>query len=217
MATIDRKELKTPDAFFQGIGTANRFFHDNRGLVVAAAVGLVAVFLIGVGWRSQRNAAADRAAAAFLRATDAMEESSPAAARSALTNVAESSRTPYASLSSLYLAELTLKDGDAEAAAAEYAKAAKELKPDYLKQAALVGQAFALEQAGKTAEAASAYSAAAAAGATYKEQALRGQLRAARAAGDTGLVKAAIQALLDGYPQSAGADDLAAELSRLEG
>ena len=122
---------------------------------------------------------------------------------------------PYGPLSGLYLAELDLKSGNAESAAELYGRTAKALDRDYLRQAAMVSQAFALEAAGKNADAATAYATAANAATTYKEQALRGQLRAARAADDTGLAKAALKALVEGFPQSQDADVLAAELAAL--
>jgi len=212
---LDRKDLKTPDAFFQGVGTANRFYHEHRAPMIVGTIAVVAIFLGIVSWRSSRNAAADNAAAAFLRATDAVEESSPESARSALTTVAQSGQHPYDALTGLYLAELDLGAGSAEAAADAYGRAAKSLDRDYLRQAALVGQAYALESAGKSADAATAYATAANAATTYKEQALRGQLRAARAANDIGLAKTALQALVDGFPQSPDVDALSAELAQL--
>jgi len=212
---LDRKDLKTPDAFFQGVGTANRFYHEHRTPMVVGTIAIVAIFLAAVSWRSSRNAAAESAASAFLRATDAVEESSPESARSALKTVAESGQSPYGALTGLYLAELDLKSGSAEAAAETYGRAAKELDRDYLRQAAMVGQAFALETAGKDADAATAYATAANAATTYKEQALRGQLRTAKAANDTGLAKAALKALVDGFPQSPDIDALSTELTQL--
>jgi predicted negative regulator of RcsB-dependent stress response len=212
---LDRKDLKTPDAFFQGVGTANRFYHEHRTPMIAGTIAILAIFLGTVSWRSSRNAAAESAAAAFLRATDAVEESSPESARSALKNVAESGEKPYDALTGLYLAELDLEGGNADAAAETYGRAAKELDRDYLRQAAMVSQAFALETAGKNADAATVYATAANAATTYKEQALRGQLRAAKAAKDPGLTKAALNALVEGFPQSPDADALSAELSRL--
>lgn len=216
MSDIDRKELKTPDAFFQGVGTANRFLQDNRAAVIASAVGVLVLFFGAVGYRAHRENVAQNAAAAFLRATDALEESSPESARSALNNVAGTAVAPYAAISSLYLAELELRTGDPETAAAAYANAAKELRPEYLKQAALVGQGFSLERAGKPADAAAVYAGAAAAGDTFKEIALRGQLRAAEAAGDEGLVKSAANAILEAFPESGDADDLAAKIASIE-
>jgi hypothetical protein len=216
MSDIDRKELKAPDAFFQSVGTANRFVQEHRAAVIAAGVGILALFFGAIGYRAHRENVAENAAAAFLRATDAMEESSPESARSALNNVASTSEVPYASLSSLYLAEIELQNGDPEAAASAYAEAAKELPNGFLKQAALVSQAFSLEQAGKAADAAAIYAGAAILGSTYQEVALRGQLRAAEAAGDTGSAKAAISALLEAFPQSDDADDLATKLERLQ-
>lgn len=212
---LDRKDLKTPDAFFQGVGTANRFYHEHRVPMVVGTIAIVACFLGIVSWRSSRNAAAESAAAAFLRATDAVEESSPESARSALQTVAESGMKPYGTLTGLYLAELDLKGGNADAAAEAYGRAAKDLDRDYLRQAAMVSQAFAMESAGKNADAATAYATAANAATTYKEQALRGQLRTAKAANDTGLAKAALAALVEGFPQSPDADRLSAELASL--
>ena len=158
---IDRKDLKTPDAFFQGVGTANRFYQEHRTAVILGSIAVIAVFVGTVSWRSSRTAAAESAAAAFLRATDAVEESSPASARSALENVAKSGEQPYGALAGLYLAELDLKGGDALAAADSYGRATKELDRDYLRQAAMVSQAFSLEKAGKNADAATAYATAA--------------------------------------------------------
>jgi len=213
---LDRKDLKTPDAFFQGVGTANRFYHEHRVPIIVGTVAVVAIFLGLVTLRSRQNAAADNAAAAFLRATDAMEESSPESARSALETVARSGEKPYDALTGLYLAELDLKSGSADTAAVAYGQTAKEVSRDYLRQAAMVGQAFALESAGKNADAATAYATAANAASTYKEQALRGQLRTARAANDTGLTKSALRALVDEFPQSPDIDTLSSELTQLE-
>ncbi|HET9062162.1 MAG TPA: tetratricopeptide repeat protein [Candidatus Binatia bacterium] len=212
---LDRKDLKTPDAFFQGVGTANRFYHEHRIPMIVGTIAVVAFFLGIVSWRSSRHAAAESAAAAFLRATDAVEESSPESARSALQTVAESGATPYGALTGLYLAELDLKGGNADAAAEAYGRTAKQLDRDYLRQAAMVSQAFALETGGKSADAATAYATAANAATTYKEQALRGQLRTAKAANDTGLAKAALAALVESFPQSPDADRLSAELASL--
>ena len=124
---LDRKDLKTPDAFFQGVGTANRFYHEHRIPMIVGTIAVVAFFLGIVSWRSSRHAAAESAAAAFLRATDAVEESSPESARSALQTVAESGATPYGALTGLYLAELELKGGNADAAAEAYGRTAKSL------------------------------------------------------------------------------------------
>jgi hypothetical protein len=214
---IDRKELKAPDAFFLGVGSVNRFFQENRAAAVGSVLAVVLLFAGTLAWRAQRTRSAENAAAAFLRATDAVEENSVESARSALGAVVQEKREPYGSLASLYLAELDLKAGNADAAAAAYGVAAKELDRDYLKQAALVGRAFALETAGKPADAAKAYAEASGVAATYKESALRAQLRNAKSVGDTELVKSALKGLVDGYPQSADADALSSELASLGG
>jgi predicted negative regulator of RcsB-dependent stress response len=214
---IDRKELKSPDAFFLGVGSVNRFLQENRAVAIGGVLAVVLLFGGAVAWRAQGRRSAENAAAAFLRATDAVEESSFESARSALGAVAAENREPYGSLASLYLAELDLKAGNADAAAAAYGVAAKELNRDYLKQAALVGRAFALETAGKPADAAKAYAEASSVASTYKESALRAQLRTAKSAGDSGLVKAALKGLVEGYPEGADADALSSELASLGG
>lgn len=212
---IDRKELKSPDAFFLGVGSVNRFIQENRALAIGGTIAVVLAFAGLASWRAQSRQARESAAAAFLRATDAVEESSFESARSALTTVAEDGGAPYGALAKLYLAEIDLETGNADAAAAAYGVAAKALDRDYLKQAALVGRAFALESSGKPAEAAKAYAEAVEAGSTYKESALRSQLRTARTAGDQVLVKSALEALVEAYPTAPDADALSSELASL--
>jgi hypothetical protein len=214
---IDRKELKSPDAFFVGVGSFNRFIQENRALTIGGTLALILAFIGLASWRSQSRQAEENAAATFLRATDAVEETSFESARSALTTVADDAGKPYGPLASLYLAELELKAGNADASAAAYGVVAKELDRDYLKQAALVGRAFALETAGNPGEAAKAYAEAAGAASTYKESALRSQLRTAKAAGDAELTKSALKALVESYPQSGDADALSSELAALGG
>ena len=214
---LDRKELKSPDAFFLGIGSVNRFVTENPTLAIGSVIAVLLLFGGAVTWRSHSRNMFDNAASAFLRATDAVEENSFESARSALTTVAQDRVEPYGSLAPLYLAEIDLKSGNNDAAAAAYGAAAEELHRDYLKQAALVGRAFALETSGKQSEAAKAYAAAAAAGPTYKESALRSQLRTAKAAGDQDLTKSALKGLIEAYPESPDADAFSSELATLGG
>lgn len=212
---IDRKELKAPDAFFLSVGSLNRFVTENPAAAIGSVIAVLLLFGGAVVWRAQSRHAAEGAASAFLRATDAVEEHSLESARSAFTTVAEDRVKPYGSLASLYLAEIDLEAGNADAAAAAYGASAEKLPRDYLKQAALVGRGFALETSGKAAEAAKAYAMAAAVGPTYKESALRSQLRTAKAAGDQDLTKSALKALVDAYPESPDADAFSSELAAL--
>jgi hypothetical protein len=69
MADFDRKELKQADAFFEGVGKANRFLNENRYQVLLAAVAVVVLFLGGIAWSSNRTRVAENTSAAFLRAT----------------------------------------------------------------------------------------------------------------------------------------------------
>jgi hypothetical protein len=214
---LDRKELKAPDPFFVSVGSVNRFVSENPRAAIGGAIAVVLLFVGVVSWRSSSVRSAESAAAGFLRATDAVEESSLESARSGLNTVAQEGVKPYDALAALYLAEIDLKGGDADAAAAAYGAAAEQLQRDYLKQAALVGRAFALETSGKHADAAKAYAEAAAAAPTYKESALRSQLRTAKAAGDQDLAKSALKGLVEAYPESPDADALSSELAAIGG
>ena len=68
---FDRKDLKSPDALYETLGTASRYFQSHRSRVIGAVI-LGFALLIGIvslfKWREQRS---DATAAAFLRATDA--------------------------------------------------------------------------------------------------------------------------------------------------
>ena len=61
------------------------------------------------------------------------------------------------------------------------------------------------------------YAEAAAAAPTYKESALRSQLRTAKAAGDQDLAKSALKGLVETYPESPDADALSSELAAIGG
>lgn len=212
MADFDRKELKEADAFFEGVGKANRFLTENRTQVLAAVAGVVVLFLGGIAWSSSRTRVAESASAAFLRATDAVEEDSLESATVALRNVVENDRQPYATMAQLYLGDVETKQGKFVEAAASFEAAAASAGRPFLKQIALVGKGHALESAGQTSEAAVAYSSAADIEGAFRETALRGQLRNARAAENTDLARAALEDLVNDYPEVDDISTLSAEL-----
>ena len=67
MADFDRKELKEADAFFEGVGRANRFLTENRNQVLAAVAGVVVLFLGTIAWSSNRTRVAENASGIAVR------------------------------------------------------------------------------------------------------------------------------------------------------
>ena len=212
MADFDRKELKEADAFFEGVGKANRFLTENRNQVLAAAGGVVVLFLGGIAWSSNQSRVAQTASAAFLRATDAVEEDSLESATVALENVVDNDQQPYATLAQLYLGDVQAKQGKFDEASASYEAAASNADRPFLKQIAMVGKGHSLESAGQPSEAALAYSNASGIQGAFRETALRGQLRNARAAENSDLERSALQGLVNDYPDVADIATLSAEL-----
>ncbi len=212
---LHHKDLKEPDAFFETIGQVNRYVRENRSLVIGVAAAVLTVFVGGVSWSSYQTRSADRNAAAFIRATVAIDDGALAAAKAGFTNVSDSSHEPYSAMARLYQAGLELQEDNFDAASAIYAAASKAGVPGYLRQTALVGQAYALERAGNAAEAAATYARAAELEGPQVEQALRGQLRAALAAGDNASAAAAAERILDKFPTSPDANELSARLAAL--
>ncbi|RMF23807.1 MAG: hypothetical protein D6760_04690, partial [Deltaproteobacteria bacterium] len=186
---LHHKDLKEPDAFFETMGRVNRYVRENRAQVIAAAVAVTVVFVGGVSWSSYRTRAAEHAAATFIRATESLEAGSSEAARTGLTSVIDSAGEPYQSLARLYRARVEIDTGDYAAAVDDFTAAASGDVPDYLRQTALVGKAQVLETTEKFEEAARTYQAAAAIDGPHREQALRGQLRAAERAEQPELAK----------------------------
>jgi hypothetical protein len=70
---FDRKDLKSPDAFFESVGWANRYFQSNRAAVIAGVAVLVALFIGGLSISRWRESRAEDAAATFLRGADALD------------------------------------------------------------------------------------------------------------------------------------------------
>ena len=202
MADFDRKDLKEADAFFEGVGKANRYLTENRNQVLAVIGAALVLFVGGIAWSANRSRVAETASAAFLRATDAVEETSFESASVALQNVVDKDRQPYAALAELYLGDVQTKQGKFEEAAASYESAAANAGRPFLRQIAMVGKGYALESAGQPAQAAAAYSTAAGIEGAFRETALRGQLRTARAADDAGLERSALEDLVNDYPGS---------------
>jgi hypothetical protein len=212
---IDHKELKEPDAFMEGVGQVVTYVRENRVQVIGSAVAVTALFLGITWWVSSSARHSDTTAAAFLRATDALESDNLAAADAALRNVADAGVAPYDEFASLYSAEILVRKGENAQAAELYGRVAENGTTPYLRQIALVGRAYALEADGDSAAALESYQKAATIDGPYREPALRGQLRLAESAERGDLAEGAITKLLEDYPSSPDADDLSARLTAL--
>jgi hypothetical protein len=214
---IDRKELREPDAVIEQLGLATTYFREHRNRVVAIAAGLAVVFIGGVVWRGQVERSADRAAASFLRATDAIDLNSRETAATALAGLENSTGGIYGDLATLYRANLETEAGKCSEAVALYDRAAIEASVPYVRQIALVGKAFCQETLDRPAEAAASYAAAGKLVGPYREPALRGQLRSATSAQDKALAASAVEALLEAFPEAEDADELSKTLEALKG
>lgn len=211
---FDRKDLKAPDAFFENFGRANRYLQENRRAVLAAAGAVLALFTGGLALHNANKRHADNVAATFLRGTEALRENNTATAKSTLDTVAAKAGI-YGELAKLYRAEMAAKAGRWDEALPDYEELTRDGSTAYLRQMASLGKGFVLESTSKPAEAAAAYAAAAEISGPYREQAFRGQLRTARAAGNDELTKAAISKILELYPETADADDLSRQLAAI--
>jgi hypothetical protein len=214
---IDRKELREPDAVIERLGLATSYFREHRNRVLAIGGALAAVFIGVVFWRGQVERSADRAAAGFLRATDALDLDSRETAATALSGLEKTAGGIYRDLATLYRANLETEAGKCSEAVALYEQAAVEASAPYVRQIALVGKAFCQETLNQPAEAAASYAAAGKLDGPYREPALRGQLRNATSAQDKALAASAVEALLEAFPEAEDADELSKTLEALKG
>lgn len=214
---IDHKELKEPDAFMEGVGTTLTYVRENSAMVLGGIGAATAVFALGVWWNVSSQQNLETAAAAFMRATDAIASDNLAMADTALKNVVDAGVEPYDEMAELYGAEVLMRRQSYEEAAKAYKALAASGRTSYIRQIAMIGRAYALENAKNTGDALEAFEDAARLDGPYREPALRGQLRMAKAtdAGDKAI--AAIETILEKYPNVTDADDLSSELAALRG
>ncbi len=214
---IDQKELKEPDAFMEGVGATLTYVRENRAQVIGAIGAVVTVFALGVWWNASSSQKTETAAAAFMRATDALESDNLSMAETALGNVADTGVAPYSEMAALYAAEVLMRRASYGEAATAYEALAGSGSTTYLRQIAMVGRAHALESLDQAGDALVSFADAARVDGPYRETALRGQLRTAKAAGNNEQAIAAIEQILESYPGAADADALSAELATLRG
>jgi len=209
---FDRKDLKSPDAFFESVGWANRYVQNNRNTVIAATLTVIAIFVAGIVIHRWRESRAEDAAATFLRGADALDANNISSARAALDNVAATSGGIYGQLAKLYEADIALREQRWDDAVKGYDEIAGNGETSYIRQIAQLGKGHALEGKGDATAAVSAYAAASDLDGPFKERALRDRLRTARAANNAAEVSASIKQILELYPDAPDADQLSAEI-----
>ena len=138
-------------------------------------------------------------------------------ADAALKNVADTGSAPYGEMAALYDADILMRRQEYADAVTAYKDVAATASTRYLRQIAMVGQAHALENQQQAAEALAVFEDAAGVDGPYREAALRGQLRTAKSSETTDKAIAAIEAILEQFPDAADADGLSAELVKLRG
>ncbi len=214
-SSFSRKDLKTPDAFFETAGRAQRYVAEHRRTVMGAGAVVVVLLVGGLGSTSYISATKGRDAAAFERARISLDDESFAAARTGLDNLAKSGRGIYGELAGFYAASLALDEDRFDEAAEAYERVAERANTDYLRQAAVNSRGYALEQAGRAGEALAVYREAAAIEGPYRHAALRSQARLAEAQGDAPAARAALERLIELYPGAPDTEALSARLATL--
>lgn len=214
---IHRKDLKGPDEFVESASRLTKFIQENRNAVIAAAVGVTVLFVSGVSYSSYRTRTLDSTAAAFLRATDALESDNLESADTAMRTVIGRNIQPYAQFARIYLADIQREKGDYAAAIEAYSAAADQAASDYLRQIALIGKAYSLELSQDRDQALLVYESAAKLDGPHRQSALRSQLRIAQAVGKVDLARQALTTILAEYPTVADAAELTETLAKLGG
>jgi hypothetical protein len=209
---FDRKDLKGPDAFFETVGVANRYFQNNRTAVIAGVAAIIALFIAVLGIQRWRQSRAEETASTFLRGADALDANNVSSARAALDNVAATAGGIYGELAHLYEADIAMREQRWDDALKGYDEVSGVGSAPYIRQIAQLGKGHALEAKGDAAAALTAYVAASDAEGPFKENALHDRLRVARATANTAEVTATIKKILEAYPETQDADELAAEL-----
>ncbi len=213
---FDRKDLKEPDQFFETVGKVNRYLEENKSQAALIAGGLLAVFLLLVGGRAYIHNARENAAAAFARALNNLEFNSEAAAKAGFDGLTGASNSgPYGELARLYKADLAARDGDYETATAEYEAFLESADTDYLRQAALMGEAYALEMSGAASKALDNYAKAGDIDGPFTKHALLARLRVADNTADKAAAADAIERLLEKNFSGLNAEELSQRLEEL--
>ncbi|HYB97650.1 MAG TPA: tetratricopeptide repeat protein [Candidatus Limnocylindrales bacterium] len=195
---FDRKELKEPDPFFEAFGSARQYVDRNRTQVFGSAAAIVAVIALIAGVTGYLSSSRSSAATDFNSAVSNLEFDSPSAADASLSRVGDRANAgPYASLAVLYRANLAADGGRYDEAIKLYDEFIPNAETDYLEQIGLMGKAYALEQAGRPAEAAPVLDRAAEIEGPYRKAALNDRARIAEKAGDKAAAIAALQKLLE--------------------
>lgn len=211
------QDLKQPDPFFEAMGDAREYFAKNRSLVIAAGTAVVVLLTSVVGVGRYYQSQSERAATDFSAAVSSLEFESPSAAEVALAHVAERSNAgPYVALSELYRGDIAASAGRNDEAIAAFDKFLTAPPTEYAKQIGLMGKAFALENAGKAADAAATLELAAAIKGPYRKAALSDRARLAEEAGDKAAASTNLTLLLEIEGSGPGAADVERRLQALK-
>ncbi|MFT4570365.1 MAG: tetratricopeptide (TPR) repeat protein [Hyphomicrobiaceae bacterium] len=194
---FDRKQLRSPDAVQEQLGAVTTYIQEHRSVVLAgvgALMGLAVLISAGISYVAHSR---DVTASAFARAVSNIQYDSPSAAVVGLTNLADRDEGTYSELAVLYRARVHSEQGEYALALSDYESAIDNAPTDYLRQAAMVGRAFALVQLDKTDEALTAYAEASEIDGPYRVEALQARSRVAERLGNTAVAIESLRKLLE--------------------
>ena len=215
--SFNRRDLRSPDAFFEAAGRLNRYLGQNRRPVIVAALTAAVLLVGGLATMGYVSASKARDAAAFERARSALETESFAAARIGLDNLAKDGGGIYGDLGAFYAAGLALSEGRLEEAVSAYEAFEARAPTEYLRQAAITSRGHALEQADRAHEALAAYGRAGDIDGPFRRPALLAKARLAESLAEADMATEALERLLELYPGGPDSSALSARLSALSG
>ncbi|MFQ5667891.1 MAG: tetratricopeptide repeat protein [Candidatus Binatia bacterium] len=214
-----RKDLKRPDEFVNAGRAFIAWAQANVRLLSWIGAGVVLLVIAAAGFLSMRSARVRQSNDDLSHALARLRGGKYSQAAAELGDVAERwQSSAVGRLARLYAATADLKAHKPDAAAALLQRALHAGGwPSYLKQQALLGLGFALEEEGKFQAAGDRYAEAAAVRGPYRAVAVLGEARCRVQAGQEQVALKLYERFVREFPQAPEGDMVAAEVRLLQG
>ena len=201
---ITRKDLRQPDQFVTLTGKLIHLVQQHKTASIASLAVILGAFLLWGSWDLYRGRQNRLAAQGYSRALSLFQEGRYREATEVFTQVSKSGSSTYSRVASLYLANIYLaQDQPQKALPVLQELARKKIGPEYLQQLALLTLGYAEEKTAKYKEASTNFAAAARLSGPFRGDAMLGNARANRSAGQD---KEALSIYRDYLTSFAGAE-----------